>query len=218
VEVVCRDRCGLHSQGAREGAPQARQVADRFHLRQNLREAIEQQMTRVGRSAGRSLLSPIDSRGASGLDDDLQPSRRTRRDARHALFDRVHALHAAGKTQRDITAATGIGRPIVRLWLRSGRLADRTATTHRRRGSLVASRTICRNGGTRAAPMAATCCTRSGGSDTPDATPICRGSWPAGVGQGASRRPARRRSPTKAGRSTRRPAGRSRRSWQPPCA
>lgn len=129
VEVVCRDRCGLYSQGAREGAPQARQVADRFHLLQNLREAIEQQMTRVSRSAGRSLLSPIDSRGASGLDDDLQPSRRTQRDVRRALFDRVHALHAAGKTRRDITAATGVGRPTVRLWLRSGRLADRSATT-----------------------------------------------------------------------------------------
>jgi hypothetical protein len=31
----------------------------------------------------------------------------TRRDARHALFDRVHALYPAGKTRRDITAATG---------------------------------------------------------------------------------------------------------------
>ena len=129
VEVVCRDRCGLYAQGAREGAPQARQVADWFHLLQNLREVIEQQMTRVSRCAGRSLLLPTDSRGASGLDDDLQPSRRTRRDARHALFDRVHALHAAGKTRRDITAATGVGRPTVRLWLRSGRLADRTAMT-----------------------------------------------------------------------------------------
>jgi hypothetical protein len=32
IEVVSRDRCGLYSQAAREGAPQARQVADRFHL------------------------------------------------------------------------------------------------------------------------------------------------------------------------------------------
>jgi transposase len=86
VEVVCRDRCGLYAQGAREGAPQARQVADRFHLLQNLRETIEQQMTRISRFAGRSLLSPTDSCGASGLEDDLQPSRRTQRDARHALF------------------------------------------------------------------------------------------------------------------------------------
>jgi transposase len=41
VEIVSRDRCGLYAQAAREGASQARQVADRFHLLQNLRETIE---------------------------------------------------------------------------------------------------------------------------------------------------------------------------------
>ncbi len=46
VEIVSRDRCGLYAQGARRGAPQARQVADRFHLLQNLREAIERQLSR----------------------------------------------------------------------------------------------------------------------------------------------------------------------------
>src|SRR5271165_6595573 len=128
VEIVCRDRCGLYSQGAREGAPQARQVVDRFHVLQNLREAIEHQMSHVSRFAGRSLLSETDSRGASGRADDLQPSRRIQREARVALFDRVQALHAAGKTLRDITAITGVGRPTVRQWVRSGRLADRAAT------------------------------------------------------------------------------------------
>jgi transposase len=56
IEIVSRDRCGLYAQGARDGAPQAKQVADRFHLLQNLREAIEQQMTNLGQFAGRSLL------------------------------------------------------------------------------------------------------------------------------------------------------------------
>jgi transposase len=50
VEIVSRDRCGLYAQGAREGAPQARQVADRFHLLQNLRETIETQLSRADRS------------------------------------------------------------------------------------------------------------------------------------------------------------------------
>ena len=46
IEVISRDRCGLYAVGAAQGAPQARQVADRFHLIQNLREVIERQLSR----------------------------------------------------------------------------------------------------------------------------------------------------------------------------
>lgn len=56
VEVVSRDRCGLYAQAVREGAPQARQVADRFHLVQNLRSAIEEQMSLSGHATGRAIL------------------------------------------------------------------------------------------------------------------------------------------------------------------
>src|SRR5208337_4572087 len=73
VEIVSRDRCGLYAQGAREGAPQARQVADRFHLLQNLRETIEAQLSRADRSTGRALLpesndedAPAIARGSGG--------------------------------------------------------------------------------------------------------------------------------------------------------
>src|SRR4051812_30532161 len=50
VEVVSRDRSATYAQAATEGAPQAAQVADRWHLLKNLREAVERVFGR--RSAG----------------------------------------------------------------------------------------------------------------------------------------------------------------------
>jgi len=45
IEVVSRDRCGLYAQAARQGAPRAEQIADRFHLVQNLRMASSNEKT-----------------------------------------------------------------------------------------------------------------------------------------------------------------------------
>jgi transposase len=54
VEVVGRDRSQTYAQAATEGAPQAQQVADRWHLMKNLCEAIERvSRVHVTEGAGR---------------------------------------------------------------------------------------------------------------------------------------------------------------------
>src|SRR5260221_11919791 len=46
IDVVSRDRGEDYASAARFGAPQARQVADRFHLAQNLTEMVEEILAR----------------------------------------------------------------------------------------------------------------------------------------------------------------------------
>src|SRR5713226_3366593 len=46
VEIVSRDRGRNYATAARKGAPQAQQIADRFHLLKNLRETLKDLMER----------------------------------------------------------------------------------------------------------------------------------------------------------------------------
>ena len=62
VEVVSRDRAGLYAEAAREGAPQARQVADRFHLLQNFRETVERQLGRYEAPVPEARINPDEIR------------------------------------------------------------------------------------------------------------------------------------------------------------
>ncbi len=122
VEVISRDRCGLYAQAARQGAPQAKQVADRFHIVQNLRQAIEEQMNLHGRATGRALLSDADNITAAGR---LLKSRLAHRTSREEIFTTIHALRNQGLSCSEFGRHTGYPRRSIAKWLQFETPPDR---------------------------------------------------------------------------------------------
>lgn len=135
VQVVARDRASEYVRGVADGAPQAVQVVDRFHLLGNLREAVERYLVRI-RPELRRLLAGESGTGtrAPNLPALELPQRRYRptarvrqeQTARHALrqqrFDQVQHLAARGLNNRQIAARVGVSTATIRHWRRHDHL------------------------------------------------------------------------------------------------
>jgi hypothetical protein len=111
VQVVCRDRAGAYSLGAKDGAPDAIQVADRWHLRDNLREYVEKTVAAHHRCVKErySVLEQAaaaqapDPRQAAGQASAVHAENRPRVVKARQRYDQVQALKAEGK---NVTAVT----------------------------------------------------------------------------------------------------------------
>lgn len=131
VRVIARDRWQAYIEGARQGAPTATQVADRFHLVQNLREALEQVFLTQRHSLDavnatlrqQPVLLPDGALAVPVPPHDLPlPAQQHAAECqarRQALHQQVWALHHEGWTVRAIAQHLGLDRRTVQQDLRS---------------------------------------------------------------------------------------------------
>jgi len=123
VEVICRDRSGSYADGARTGAPDAVQVADRFHLWQNLAKAVEKCVAAhrccLAEPAPAAPDAPEPPEGAAGQTAPEPGGKFAERARRHHAL--VHELRAEGRGLREIARHLGWGLHTVQRY-------DRAAT------------------------------------------------------------------------------------------
>src|SRR3954468_11235004 len=137
VSAVVRDRAGAYAEGAARGAPDAIQVADRFHLLRNSSDALRtvlDQHHRDLRAAARTAAQqpePSMPEEPAVSEPGVPPQaerpmraaeRRSRaaQERRDARFAEVARLRGQGLSLKAIARTLGLGRKTVRRWLRAG--------------------------------------------------------------------------------------------------
>jgi transposase len=161
VGVICRDRAGAYALGASAGAPDAIQVADRYHLWANLGEAVSKTVT-AHRTALRDapcdplgLATAADERAGSDRDDGdgtvpaqapvtsvptvvtVLPDKaivvRTRE-----RYAEVHALLAAGGSRNQVARTLGLDIQTVRRFANATTVEEVLAATLERESKIDA--------------------------------------------------------------------------------
>ena len=127
VEVVARDRSTEYARGITLGAPGAVQVADRWHLLANMRQAVERwlggahaRLRHLPQMPGREAVDVPGQRAKAfprtGADVDARADARGRR---LRLYEEVRRRHLAGEPLLAISRAMRLARGTVRKYARA---------------------------------------------------------------------------------------------------
>lgn len=137
IEIISRDRAKAYQKGASLGCPRAIQVADRFHLLQNLAQMLEVVLNQH-RKLFKNVESAINTRpkvdGDRVVDQPLPPPppqkkavelATLRRDERKQKYEQVWALQEQGYQGKAIARKLGIGKTTVFRYLRTPTFPER---------------------------------------------------------------------------------------------
>lgn len=143
VEIVSRDRAGAYAEGTREGAPEAIQVADRWHVLKNLGDALERLLNRKQkylRQAATALAAvevaasveksetapdPIHDSDDGTAGTQAQRVSHARRLRRLARYNEIKTLHQQGVSLHQIAEQLHMSRRTVRHFLRADDFPER---------------------------------------------------------------------------------------------
>jgi transposase len=126
LKVISRDRVPAYAEAARKGAPQAIQVADRWHLIQNLVEALERCLLRfrpalkVAAGVGDSILGPLPGLSETTLvpwQQRAEAASQQKHASKVERYEQMRTLRAAGFTVLDIAQMVGATRRTVYRYL-----------------------------------------------------------------------------------------------------
>lgn len=149
VKVVSRDRSKAYSSGIRMGAPQATQVADRFHLLQNLAETLyqvfgthHQALKAVDEAFSLASVTQTDGTVVVRVprpsrEEEAQHLVEQRRTKRLSIYQQVWDLHRQGWKAKAIARKLGIGVTTVFRYLRTSTFPEPQARRTRGRSILV---------------------------------------------------------------------------------
>ncbi len=141
VKLITRDRAGTYADGAAKGAPQAIQIADRWHLLRNLGAALEKVLARHHDTIKRSFHAQEEQREQHNVPVSPEPVvishaeriHQSRRERRFARYQEVRQLHEQGWSFASIARMLSMNKKTVAKFVQAEQFPEARPRGDRRR-------------------------------------------------------------------------------------